>query len=107
FVSAWGGIASLELSLPAVWTEAALRGFGIEDIARWMCARPAALAGLDHCKGAIAPGMDADFVIWDPGKHRDMVYETWLGGEPIDPSAPPRGHILKRPRLATLSEQDF
>jgi allantoinase len=126
FISAWGGISSLELSLPAVWTEAAKRGFTIEDIARWMCARPAALAGLDHRKGAIVPGLDADFVIWDPDaefdvdparlhhRHkltpyagmrlRGVVRETWLGGIRVDLGAPARGQILRRERgLAALN----
>ena len=65
FIAAWGGIASLQLSLSAVWTGAANRGVPIEDLARWLSERPAKLAGLAH-KGDIAIGRDADFVVWDP-----------------------------------------
>ncbi len=66
FRAAWGGIASLQLALPAVWTEARRRGFTVENLAEWMCAAPARLAGLTRRKGRIAPGYDADFAIWDP-----------------------------------------
>jgi allantoinase len=66
FLRAWGGIASLQLALPAVWTGMACRGFTIDRLAQWLSAGPAALAGLGHVKGRIAPGFDADFVIVDP-----------------------------------------
>ena len=63
---AWGGISSLQISLPAVWTEARRRGFILDDLARWMAANPARLVGLAASKGSIAPGLDADLVIFDP-----------------------------------------
>ncbi len=66
FFSAWGGIASLQLSLAATWTGARARGAGVEDVARWMSEAPARLAGLGYRKGAIAAGFDADLVVWRP-----------------------------------------
>ncbi|MEO7822511.1 MAG: allantoinase AllB [Gemmatimonadaceae bacterium] len=66
FFAAWGGIASLQLSLPAVWTGARARGFKPERIAQWMSAAPARLAGLQERKGSLAPGYDADIILWDP-----------------------------------------
>ncbi len=116
FGSAWGGIASVQLGLSAVWTQASQRGFGLADVARWMCAAPATLAGLTS-KGAIAPGFDADFAVvapdetWvvDPAllRHRHpitpyagatlrgVVRETWLHGTRID-GVRPRGRLLTR-----------
>ena len=65
-LAAWGGISSLQLALPIVWTEASQRGFDLADVARWMAERPAALAGLTGRKGVIAPHADADLVVFDP-----------------------------------------
>ena len=65
FMAAWGGVAGLQLALPVVWTEASARGHTLADIARWMCAGPAKLAGLAATKGAIAAGHDADLVVFD------------------------------------------
>ena len=65
FVAAWGGIASLELSLAATWTAAAAQRFPLDRLAEWMCAAPARLAGLTD-RGAIVPGLRADLVEWDP-----------------------------------------
>jgi allantoinase len=66
FAAAWGGIASLQLGLPVIWTDAASRGRSLADVAEWMSAGPARLARLDATKGSIAVGKDADLVIWDP-----------------------------------------
>jgi len=66
FLGAWGGIASLQISLPAVWTEARSRGYALTHVAEWMCRGPAHLAGLEKRKGAIVAGCDADLVIWNP-----------------------------------------
>lgn len=65
FQQAWGGISGLQLALSVVWTEARARGFTIADVVRWMCAAPAALAGIAGRKGRLAAGADADIVIFD------------------------------------------
>jgi allantoinase len=66
FLRAWGGISSLQLRLPVVWTEARRRGFGFERLTEWLAGAPARLAGLESHKGAIRVGADADFVVWNP-----------------------------------------
>ncbi len=107
FDQAWGGIASLGLALPVMWTAMQQRGLKLAEpsIGEWMAAAPARLAGLAGRKGAIAPGADADFAVFDPeaawtvtpddlhfrhklspylgAKLRGRVVETWLRGERI------------------------
>jgi allantoinase len=115
FGVAWGGISSLQLGLPAVWTQARRRGLGLADVARWMCQAPAGQTGLSH-KGRIEVGCDADFCVLAPddsfvvdaarlhhknavtpyaGRRLDgVVRSTWLRGERIDLEAGPRGRLL-------------
>lgn len=120
FASAWGGISSLQLGLPAIWTEARRRGHSLDDVARWMSAAPAALAGLTR-KGAIEAGRDADFAVLapdatftvDPAElfHRNqvtayagktlhgVVRSSWLRGVRIASDgvlAEPAGRLLER-----------
>ena len=71
FSSCWGGIASLQHSLAAVWTGAHSRGVSIDSVSRWMSSATARLAGLDDRKGKLATGYDADIIVWNPGaSHR-------------------------------------
>jgi allantoinase len=106
---AWGGISSLGLALPVMWTALERRGFspaaGMERVAKWMSAGPARLAGLTGRKGVLAPGADADFAVFDPYavwtvapehlyfRHKlspylgaelhGRVVQTWLRGEQV------------------------
>ncbi|MER7870130.1 allantoinase AllB [Streptomyces cellulosae] len=122
FATAWGGISGLQLSLPAVWTEARRRGHTLEDVVRWTSTRTAELAGLDARKGAVAPGHDADFAVLAPDEtftvdpaalqHRNrvtayagrtlhgVVRSTWLRGERVladGEFTAPKGRLLTRP----------
>ena len=125
FGVAWGGISSLQLGLPAVWTEARRRGFTLVDVARWMCQAPARQTGLRR-KGSIEIGYDADFCVLAPDEefvvdvtrlhHKNaftpyagrrlagVVRSTWLRGVRIQQDgaidgaidAAPQGRLLTR-----------
>lgn len=116
FGAAWGGISSLQLGLPIVWTEARRRGMSLSQVVGWMARAPAEFAGLP-AKGRIAPGFDADFCIFAPDEsfvvdpqrlqHRHpvtpyagrrlqgVVRSTILRGEAVDGKRP-RGQLLAR-----------
>ena len=123
FFQAWGGIASIELTLPAVWTEMRSRGMSLSHLARWLCDAPARLVGLTGIKGQIAAGHRADLVMFDPDaafvvdaqqlhqRHkmtpylgralRGVVQATYRCGELIfvddDTVGTPAGTVMRRP----------
>ncbi|WP_263383353.1 allantoinase AllB [Granulicella arctica] len=66
FDRAWGGIASLSVALPVVWTDCVRRGFGLNDVVRWMSAAPAKLAGMEGEVGRLEAGREANFTVFDP-----------------------------------------
>lgn len=116
FGTAWGGIASLQVGLSAVWTMSRQRGISLTEVVRWMAERPAVRIGLTR-KGRIAPGYDADFCLFAPDEsfvvdaaqlwHRHpvsayhgrtlegVVRNTWLRGAEIT-GASPQGTLLSR-----------
>ncbi len=85
FKTAWGGISSLSVALSVMWTEASQRGFSLMDIARWMAEGPAQLAGCHSHKGRIAPGFDADLVVFDPDANFKVTPERLHYRHPVSP----------------------
>ncbi|KAF2477959.1 allantoinase [Lindgomyces ingoldianus] len=107
FFSAWGGISSVGLGLPILWTEGTKRDedFSIEEVVRWCCKNTAKQVGLGKSKGDLSVGFDADIVVFDdeakfvvepstmlfrnkvsPYENKTLkgvVRETWLRGQRI------------------------
>jgi allantoinase len=99
FLQAWGGIASLQLGLSAVWTEARRRDVTVALLARWLSEAPAQLAGLKGRKGSIAEGADADLVVWDADAQWTVEPHALEHRHPITPYA---GLTLRGRAVRTL-----
>ncbi len=124
FASTWGGIASLSLALPVIWTVASKRGFTLDQVSKWISKNTAELAGLGSCKGEIRPGCDADFVIFDPDaqfrvtpeslhfRHactpylgemlNGQVVQTFVRGQRVFANGQPEGEIRGREAIAAV-----
>ena len=104
FGTAWGGIASLQLGLPVVWTAARARGVPLADVVRWMAERPARLVGLagdasqpspasrtgpasNPCKGRIEVAAAADLVSFAPDTEFTVDPASLRHRHPITPYA--------------------
>jgi len=85
FFDAWGGIASLALTLPVVWTGMRARGLPFSRLLPWMCEGPARLAGLHHVKGRLAPAYQADFAVIDPDQAFEVAVEDLHQRHPVSP----------------------
>ena len=72
---AWGGISSLQFSLPLIWTEGEKQGLSPIDLVRLLCKGPSELIGLNHKKGDLLPGMDADIIVWSPQESFELTKE--------------------------------
>jgi allantoinase len=119
FDKAWGGIASLQLFLPTVWTAARAHGHDLATMTQWVSDSPAHLIGLSPSKGSLTAGSDADIVVWDPDaefvvdaeklehRHKLTPYDgrrlqgvvdtTYLRGQPIYQNgefAQPTGEVV-------------
>ncbi|EXJ60063.1 allantoinase [Cladophialophora yegresii CBS 114405] len=110
FFSAWGGISSVGMGLPILWTEMSRRGLAdtdsaITDVVKWCCTNTAVQVGLEKQKGDLAVGFDADICVFDDTKEwvvqpstmlfrnkcspyqgktmKGQVKETWLRGRQV------------------------
>lgn len=100
FDQAWGGISSLQVGLPVVWSEARRRGHSLDEVINWMCHTPGRIFGIEN---GIQVGSPANFAFFDEEyeffvnqdqlrhrhkvtpyhgkKYRGAVQKTYLRGE--------------------------
>lgn len=87
FFSAWGGISSVGLGLPILWTEGTKRNpeFSVEEIVRWCCKNTAKQVGLEKSKGDLGVGFDADVVVFDDTAEFCVEPSTMLFRNKVSP----------------------
>jgi allantoinase len=129
WMSAWGGIASLQLLLPVVYTASRCRHVSVARLLEWLSLAPARFLGGQR---GIAIGSRADIVVWDPDasfevrgdqlEHRHeltpyqgerlfgRVQRHYLRGEPVftrsEVCAEARGQIVLADRHVEAGDSD-
>lgn len=113
FLEAWGGVSSVGLGLPILWTEAMRRGLAVNDtilnVARLCSVSTALQVGLEDRKGSLQAGFDGDVAVFDDSAEflvqkstmlfrntisayqgktlKGVVTETWVRGRKVHSSA--------------------
>ena len=85
FTQAWGGIAGLQLTLPASWTVLQDHGATTKELAWRTATKPAETFGLSGRKGKIEVGYDADLVIWNPNERFLCQLKQLYHRHPVTP----------------------
>lgn len=104
FQAAWGGISSLQLTLPLLLAKAKSHGVSVAQLVDKLTRQQAVFLGVADRKGSLREGLDADFGVWDTEeswqvaekdlwfRHKVTPYlqhevcgrlqQTWLRGKP-------------------------
>lgn len=131
FFNAWGGVSSVGLGLPILYTSAHKKGRDItpEHIAKWCCENTARQVGLERSKGQLAVGFDGDVCVFDDEaewvvgekgegmlfrnkvsayagmRMRGVVRETWVRGSKVwERGGKGGGFLGEKPRGKLLLE---
>ena len=104
FQNVWGGLSGLQYQLLSTWSEASVRAYSLQDMAKWWSQNPyerllkASLS--KSCKiGSIEKGYRADLCWWDP-EHIGMPddyqkeYHRWKGASPYSTMSTMKGRVL-------------
>lgn len=106
FGVAWGGVASLQLGLPLIWSEAKKRGLSLEQVVTWMSVNPSNLAGLST-KAVIEEGRDADFAVFAPEETFAVDVKNLHHKNPISPYQGKELHGVVRRSMIAGNDVDF
>ena len=67
------GLPGIELRLPLLFSEGFMNGrITLNHFVALAATNVSKIYGLDHCKGSITEGLDADIAIWDPEAKREV-----------------------------------
>ena len=85
FDEAWGGIASLSIALPVLWTECVKRGVTLTQLVQWTALAPSQLAGISVEVGSIQAGKHANLVAFDTSATQVVIAELLYHRHAISP----------------------